>query len=84
MFHGGELTLQYFYEARRAIECAIIRLAVEKAKPKDLKRLRQINAKLLTEIEERGQVEGQQQRFPLGRSPDRGQSAPDHDAAVHP
>ncbi|NLT22847.1 MAG: FadR family transcriptional regulator [Syntrophorhabdus sp.] len=65
MFHGGELTLQYFYEARRAIECAIIRLAVEKAKPKDLKRLRQINAKLLTEIEERDRLRANNSDFHL-------------------
>ncbi|HNT44068.1 MAG TPA: FCD domain-containing protein, partial [Syntrophorhabdaceae bacterium] len=56
MLEGGELTLRYFYEARRAIECAIIRLAVDKAKAKDLKGLREINARLLDEIDERDRL----------------------------
>jgi len=53
MFHGGELTLQYFYEARRAIESAIVRLAVEKATPEDLKRLRDLNEVLLSQLDDR-------------------------------
>jgi DNA-binding FadR family transcriptional regulator len=63
MFQGGELTLQYFYEARRAIECAIIRLAVGKAKPRDLKKLREINAKLLAEINERDRLRANNSDF---------------------
>lgn len=65
MLHGGELTLHYFYEARRAIECAIIRLALEKAKQKDLKKLREINKRLLAEIEDRGRLRANNSTFHL-------------------
>ncbi len=54
LFHGGELTLKYFSEARRAIECFIVKLAAERAKPEDLARLREINERLLGEIEDKG------------------------------
>lgn len=54
LFHGGELTLKYFSEARRAIECFIVRLAVERAKGDDLKKLRELNERLLGEIDDRG------------------------------
>lgn len=63
MFQGGELTLHYFYEARRAIECAIIRLAVEKAKPKDIKKLRELNGRLLAEIDDRGRLRANNSDF---------------------
>lgn len=54
LFHGGELTLKYFSEARRAIECFIVRLAAERAKAENLKRLRELNERLLGEIEDKG------------------------------
>jgi len=56
MFHSGELTLQYFYEARRGIESAIVQLAVEKATPEDIERLRTINKVLLSEIKDRAKL----------------------------
>lgn len=63
MFNAGELTLRYFYEARKAIECAIIRLAVDKVKPRDLKKLREINDRLLAEIEERDRLRANNSDF---------------------
>ncbi|MFA5906835.1 MAG: FCD domain-containing protein [Desulfobacula sp.] len=53
MFKGGNLTLQHFYEARKAIETAIIRITVEKVKPQDIDELKTLNNILLAEIDDK-------------------------------
>jgi len=62
MFKGGDLTLQHFYEARKAIETAIIRITVEKVKHKDIEVLKTLNKILLAEIDDKvnpnGNVDG--------------------------
>jgi len=65
MIHGGELTLRHFYEARKAIECAIVRLAVEKAKPADLEKLKELNERLLAEIDDRARLRANNSAFHL-------------------
>ena len=65
MFHGGELTLQYFYEARKAVECAIVRLAIEKVTPEGLAKLTEINELLLAEIDDRAKLRKNNSTFHL-------------------
>lgn len=65
MIHSGELTLRHFHEARKAVECAIVRLAVEKAKPADLEKLRELNQRLLTEIDDRERLRVNNSAFHL-------------------
>jgi GntR family transcriptional regulator, transcriptional repressor for pyruvate dehydrogenase complex len=47
LFKGGKLTLAHFYEARQTIECRSARLAAGKAKPEDIRRLRELNKKMI-------------------------------------
>lgn len=49
LFSSGRLTLSHFYEARKAIECSMIRLVVLKATDKDIERLSELNSQLLDE-----------------------------------
>jgi GntR family transcriptional regulator, transcriptional repressor for pyruvate dehydrogenase complex len=51
LVHQGKLSLQYFLEARRTIECATIRFAVEKVTAADLERLREVNKKLHDDLD---------------------------------
>jgi GntR family transcriptional repressor for pyruvate dehydrogenase complex len=50
LLNQGKLSLPYFLEARRTIECVTVKRAAEKAGPGDLERLEQINARLLEDI----------------------------------
>lgn len=52
LFVEGDLTLDHFSEARSAVECCSIRLAVAKTSAKDIRRLRHLNQKLLDDIQE--------------------------------
>lgn len=66
LFREGKLTLHHFYEARRAIECASVRLAVENASPKDILRLQTINQKLLDDIDDNTRLRENNMAFHLG------------------
>lgn len=50
LFQHGKLTLQHFFEARRAIECASVRLAAARASSSQIRRLRAINQRLLDDL----------------------------------
>ncbi len=50
LFQHGNLTLQHFFEARRAIECASVRLAAARATPRQIRRLKAINRRLLADL----------------------------------
>ncbi len=47
----GKFNLHYFLEARRAIECVTVKLAAEKVTADDLKRLNDINRRLLDDLD---------------------------------
>ncbi len=47
---GGKLTARHFFEARRAVECASLALAAERASAEDIARLRAINRRLLDDL----------------------------------
>ncbi|HEX2965741.1 MAG TPA: FCD domain-containing protein [Syntrophorhabdaceae bacterium] len=47
LFRGGKLTLAHFYEARQTVECRSARLAAGRAKPEDIRRLRELNKRLI-------------------------------------
>ena len=47
LLKGGKLTLAHFYEARQAVECRSASLAARRAKPEDIRRLRELNKRLL-------------------------------------
>jgi GntR family transcriptional regulator, transcriptional repressor for pyruvate dehydrogenase complex len=47
LFKGGKLTLAHFHEARQIVECKSAGLAAQRAKPEDIKRLRELNRKLV-------------------------------------
>jgi GntR family transcriptional regulator, transcriptional repressor for pyruvate dehydrogenase complex len=47
LFKGGKLTLAHFHEARSAVECKSASLAALRAKPEDIRRLRELNKKLI-------------------------------------
>jgi GntR family transcriptional regulator, transcriptional repressor for pyruvate dehydrogenase complex len=53
MSKTGMLTIDHFYEARRANECTSVREACMKATAEDLEHLRQINARLLNDQDDR-------------------------------
>lgn len=56
LFNKGNLSLSYFFEARRAIECFGVRLAAEKATPDDLQTLKGINKRLLEDIDDKSKL----------------------------
>ena len=66
LFREGKLTLHHFYEARRAIECASVRLAVENASPNDIHRLKKINQKLLDDIDDNTRLRENNMAFHMG------------------
>lgn len=49
----GKLNLQYFFEARLAVECFTVRLAAQKTTPPDVAMLKELNQRLLDEIDDR-------------------------------
>ncbi len=53
LFNKGNLSLSYFFEARQAIECFAVRLAARKATAEDVQTLRNINRKLLEDIDDK-------------------------------
>lgn len=55
LFSAGELTLSHFYEARKAIECSIVRLVIIKATDKDIENLTEINNQLINEQTDPGE-----------------------------
>jgi GntR family transcriptional repressor for pyruvate dehydrogenase complex len=66
LFREGKLTLHHFYEARRAIECASVRLAVENVSPNDIRRLEKINQKLLDDIDDNTRLRENNMAFHMG------------------
>ncbi|MGH7320099.1 MAG: FadR/GntR family transcriptional regulator [Candidatus Rokuibacteriota bacterium] len=52
LVRGGKLTAQHFFDARRAVECASVALAAERASAKDIARLRAINRRLLDDLDD--------------------------------
>ena len=50
LLNEGQLSLSHFFEARKAIECSSIRMAVKNLRASDLERLRCINRKLLDDL----------------------------------
>jgi DNA-binding FadR family transcriptional regulator len=51
LMNEGKLSLEYFFEARRTIECVTAKLAAEKATAADLKRLKEINGRLRDDMD---------------------------------
>lgn len=51
LLKGGRLAVQHFIEARRGIESVGIRLALQKATAKDISHLRDLNQKMLDDLE---------------------------------
>ncbi len=52
LVNGGKVTAQHFFEARRAVECASVALAGERASAEDIARLRGINQRLLDDLDD--------------------------------
>ena len=50
LFIEGKLTLNHFFEVRKAVECLSIEMAVQHAKDEDIKKLQNNNKVLLSEI----------------------------------
>ena len=53
LFQSGKLTLHHFYEARKAVECFSIKMAVQNVTAKDLQKLRRINKKMLDDLHDK-------------------------------
>jgi DNA-binding FadR family transcriptional regulator len=53
LLNKGNLSLSYFFEARQAIECFAVRLAAQKATAEDVQALKNINKKLLEDIDDK-------------------------------
>ena len=65
LLKGGELTLDHFYEVRRMVECASVRLACTKATAKDIERLRILNRKILDDLNDPSKPKGGNRAFHL-------------------
>ncbi|OPY66159.1 MAG: Pyruvate dehydrogenase complex repressor [Syntrophorhabdaceae bacterium PtaU1.Bin034] len=63
LFNKGNLSLSYFFEARRAIECFAVKLAAEKATAEDLQTLKNINKKLLQDIDDKAKLRENNSNF---------------------
>jgi GntR family transcriptional regulator, transcriptional repressor for pyruvate dehydrogenase complex len=66
LMNQGKLSLHYFLEARRAIECAIIRFAIEKVTAADLERLREVNKRLLDDLDNPSKLREHNTAFHIG------------------
>jgi DNA-binding FadR family transcriptional regulator len=53
LYSQGKLTLAHFVETRKAIECVAVRVAVAKATPEDIARLRELNEACLPDIDDK-------------------------------
>jgi GntR family transcriptional repressor for pyruvate dehydrogenase complex len=65
LFSEGKLTLSHFFEARKAIECFSIRLAVKNLKSNDIDRLKIINRKLMNDINDKKKLRENNMAFHL-------------------
>ena len=65
LFKDGSLTLNHFYEARKAIEMSSIKLAVEKITDEDIQELENLNKKMIQDIRDRGRYRENNMAFHL-------------------
>jgi GntR family transcriptional regulator, transcriptional repressor for pyruvate dehydrogenase complex len=63
LWKSNKLTLQHFAEVRNAVERASARLAAQYATPEDIARLREINQRLLDDLETREKLRGHNAAF---------------------
>jgi GntR family transcriptional repressor for pyruvate dehydrogenase complex len=63
LFSEGRLTLEHFFEARQAIECFSMRLAIERASSEDIAHLESLNQKLLDDLADNTKLREHNQAF---------------------